>query len=121
MIEFNITGKNWSEAQRFGMQARFSTLEFQKSVDGCTQCRALTCGKGTCLSSTVYDMVHQMHGDGSVNTFNDETPVEVPPACKCTPGVSGSACETGACAAVVCNEPFGGDCIAGACECKNGH
>ena len=33
----------------------------------------------------------------------------------------GASCENGTCAAVNCNEPFGGFCADGACTCLNGY
>ena len=47
MIEVSIVGSE--------KQARFSTLEFEKSTDGCAECEGMSCGKGLCSATSFYD------------------------------------------------------------------
>ena len=86
-----------------------------------------SCGKGLCSASTFYDQSFD-GGWGArwtslmANQFDMEVP-ESKVACACDEGVEGESCEAGICAAVECNEPFGGSCNenTGACSCINGY
>ena len=104
-------------------QARFSTLEFEKSSDGCGSCSGKSCGKGFCSSTSFYDYSSRCDfgSEGMVNEFDLEEAQEEASSCKCDADVQGEACELGACAAVSCNEPFGGFCVEGKCQCIDGH
>lgn len=131
------------------LQARFSTLEFVKSTEGCGECEGRRghdqnnrqsfevlpacpgfaprfCGKGLCTASSFYDRTLE-GGWGArwtsllPNQFETEEPESLL-ACACDEGVEGDSCEVGVCATVNCNEPFGGFCNeTGICTCINGY
>ena len=120
MIEVSLISKDSSKPN-----ARFSTLEFQKSTEGCEECGSMSCGTGLCHPASVYD--RNIAGgwgargiSGMENEFDSEDSVNLV-ACACTQGMSGTSCENGTCAGVHCNEPFGGRCHEGACSCMNGY
>jgi len=119
VIEVSIQG----DPDVKGGQARFSTLEFEKSSDGCGSCSGKSCGKGFCSSTSFYDYSSRCDfgSEGMVNEFDLEEAQEEASSCKCDADVQGEACELGACAAVSCNEPFGGFCVEGKCQCIDGH
>ena len=99
-------------------------MEFEKSSDGCSDgCLGKSCGKGFCSSTTFYDYSSRCDfgSEGMVNEFDLEEAQEEASSCKCDADVQGEACELGACAAVSCNEPFGGFCLEGKCQCIDGH
>jgi len=121
MIEFRIEGKDWERASQQGVQARFSTLEFEKSLDGCDRCSALSCHTGMCAAAEYYDRSASYGAEGDANRYHSERASLTGAECYCGDGVSGDACEVGPCAQVDCNEPFGGSCNAGTCSCRNGH
>ena len=120
MIEVSLISKDSSKPN-----ARFSTLEFQKSTEGCEECSSMSCGTALCSPASVYD--RSIPGgwgargvSGMENEFDSLEPVDLV-ACACPQGVSGASCENGTCAGVHCNEPFGGSCFEGACRCINGY
>ncbi|CAE7562026.1 unnamed protein product [Symbiodinium sp. CCMP2456] len=121
VIEVSIQG----DPEVKGGQARFSTLEFEKSSEACGgACESVaSCGKGFCSSTTFYDYSSRCDfgSEGMVNEFDLEEALEAAASCKCDADVQGEACELGACAAVSCNEPFGGFCLEGKCQCIDGH
>ena len=84
------------------------------------------CGKGLCTASSFYDRTLE-GGWGArwtsllPNQFETEEPESLL-ACACDEGVAGDSCDVGVCAAVSCNEPFGGFCNeTGVCTCINGY
>ena len=106
-------------------QVRFSTLEFVKSTDGCSECEGKSCGKGLCSASTFYDRKvdggHGARGNSLMPNELDQEEQQSAVQCACDQGVEGDSCELGACAAVDCNEPFGGFCSNGTCTCTSGY
>lgn len=116
MIEVSIVG---------GKQSRFSTIEFEKSMEGCTECEGFSCGKGLCSGSTFYDKSFSGGwGARGLSPWENEFPTEEPQSslqCACDLGVEGDSCKNGTCATVNCNEPFGGFCSGGACTCIDGY
>ena len=120
MIEVSIVATSSSKPQ-----ARFSTLEFEKSTDGCGECEGTSCGKGFCSAATFYDRaVDGGWGARGTSLMPNQLDQEVPEStvqCACDEGVQGDACDVGSCAAVNCNEPFGGFCSNGTCTCISGH
>mmetsp|Transcript_21767 Transcript_21767/g.37264 ORF Transcript_21767/g.37264 Transcript_21767/m.37264 type:complete len:593 (-) Transcript_21767:1583-3361(-) len=128
MIELSIEGKDYSrsvDSWDTRVQARFSTIEFEKSLDGCGSCEGMSCGKGFCSASTFWDPADAgpqgMGSKGSPNEFSGETPSTTGGSCQCDVGVTGDTCNVGTCATVRCNEPFGGTCNAGVCSCLDFH
>ncbi|CAE7736108.1 unnamed protein product, partial [Symbiodinium necroappetens] len=121
MIEVSLVAKDSNKPQ-----ARFSTLEFVKSTEGCGECEGRFCGKGLCTASSFYDRT--LEGEWGArwtsllpNLFETEEPESLL-ACACDEGVEGDSCDVGVCAAVSCNEPFGGFCNeTGVCTCINGY
>ncbi|CAE7551659.1 unnamed protein product, partial [Symbiodinium pilosum] len=120
MIEVSIVATSSSKPQ-----ARFSTLEFEKSTDGCGECEGTSCGKGFCSAATFYDRaVDGGWGARGTSLMPNQLDQEVPEStlqCACDEGVQGDSCDVGSCAAVNCNEPFGGFCSNGTCTCISGH
>jgi len=121
MIEVSLVAKDSNKPQ-----ARFSTLEFVKTTEGCGECEGRFCGKGLCTASSFYDRTLE-GGWGArwtsllPNQFETEEPESLL-ACACDEGVEGDSCEVGVCATVNCNEPFGGFCNeTGVCTCINGY
>ncbi|CAK9012065.1 Pentatricopeptide repeat-containing protein At1g09900, partial [Durusdinium trenchii] len=119
MIEVSIQGDPTAKKP----QARFSTLEFEKSLDGCGECE-LSCGvNGFCSSSSHYENPYSCGDRGSEFLHNEFDPEKLRSnaSCACGSGVQGDFCELGVCAKTSCNEPFGGVCLNGTCACLSGY